>query len=155
MRDPVTSTRIAIDDDWDSFVGSGRFVYALKPDEVNVFAGVSHFTNTEFFVAIMPPYLPAHLELVYLSGVFEVLGGLGILVPKTRRLAGFGLIALLVAVYPANIHMALNPEQFVPEGGSAVGLYVRLPEHVTNESEPRGRFSGNAYIERWSIRDAA
>jgi uncharacterized membrane protein len=89
------------------------------------FAGVGHFTNTEFFVAIVPPYLPAPHALVYASGVFEILGGVGVLLPATRRLAGYGLLALLVAVYPANIHMALHPELF-PEM-SPTALYVRLP----------------------------
>jgi uncharacterized membrane protein len=87
--------------------------------------GVVHFTNTEFFVSIMPPYLPWHVEIVYISGVFEILGGLGVLVAPTRKWAGYGLLALLVAVFPANIHMAMNPELFpdVPE----MGLYIRLP----------------------------
>ena len=89
------------------------------------FAGVGHFTNAEFFIAIMPPYLPWHAALVYISGVFEILGGIGILVPATRRLAGWGLLALLVAVYPANIHMAMNPELF-PDMPPAA-LYGRLP----------------------------
>jgi len=87
--------------------------------------GVAHFTDPDFFVAIMPPYLPLHLELVYLSGVFEILGGVGILVSRTRRFAGWGLLALLVAVYPANIHMAMNPELF-PDMSPAM-LYARLP----------------------------
>lgn len=92
-----------------------------------VFAGVAHFTDPDFYVAIMPPYLPAHLELVYLSGVFEILGGLGVLLPATRRWAGWGLVLLLFAVYPANIHMALNPEQFESASLPRWALYARLP----------------------------
>jgi len=88
-------------------------------------SGVNHFVNPEFFIAIMPPYLPAHAELVALSGVFEILGGLGVLVPRTRSLAGWGLVALLIAVFPANLHMALNPELF-PDVSPAA-LYFRLP----------------------------
>jgi uncharacterized membrane protein len=90
-----------------------------------VTAGVNHFTNPDFFVAIMPPYLPAHLELVYLSGVFEILLGVAVLVPKLRSLAGWGLIALLLAIFPANLHMALHPELF-PDI-EPVALYIRLP----------------------------
>jgi uncharacterized membrane protein len=87
--------------------------------------GITHLTNSDFFVAIVPPYLPAPLMLVYVSGVFEVLGGIGVLVPATRQLAAYGLLALLVAVYPANIYMAMNPEQF-PDIAPAA-LYARLP----------------------------
>ncbi len=92
-----------------------------------VAAGVGHFINTGFYLSIMPPYLPAHPELVYVSGVFEILGGLAVLPLPTRRLAGYGLIALLLAVFPANIHMALNPETYVAGGMPLWGLYVRLP----------------------------
>ena len=88
-------------------------------------AGLNHFLNPDFYVQIMPPYLPAHLELVYLSGAFEVIGGVAVLIPSLRSLAGWGLVLLLLAVYPANIHMALNPESFpnIP----ALALYLRLP----------------------------
>ena len=72
----------------------------------------------------MPPALPLHLEAVYISGFFEVLGGVGVLVPRLRKIAGWGLFALLVAVYPANIYMALTPQAFpdTPLGA----LYFRL-----------------------------
>ena len=87
--------------------------------------GIRHFTSPEFFTAIVPPYLPSPLALVYISGVAEIAGGIGVLVPATRRWAGYGLLALLVAVYPANIHMALNPDQFPDMSPTA--LWVRLP----------------------------
>lgn len=90
-----------------------------------VAAGVNHFVNPAFYVAIMPPYVPAPLFLVYLSGFFELLGGLAVLPRRTRAAAGWGLMVLLLAVYPANIHMALHPELF-PEA-PAWALYARLP----------------------------
>lgn len=88
-------------------------------------AGANHFVHPDGYVAIMPPDLPAHLELVYISGVFEMLGGLGVLFSHTRKLAAWGLIALLIAISPANVHMALHPEQF-PDIPAWV-LYARLP----------------------------
>jgi len=88
------------------------------------YAGIDHLVSPDFYVSIMPPWIPAHLELVYLSGVFEVMGGVGVLIPRFRALAGAGLVALLVAVYPANLYMAFNPELFpdIP----VAALYVRL-----------------------------
>ena len=86
--------------------------------------GVDHFVNPDFYLDIMPPAFPLHAEAVYISGFFEVLGGIGVLVPRLRKIAGWGLFALLVAVYPANIYMALNPEIF-PDIPVTL-LYIRL-----------------------------
>lgn len=88
-------------------------------------AGANHFVSPDFYLQMMPPYLPAHRELVILSGVLEILGGLGVLIPRLRSTAGWGLVLLLLAVFPANLHMALNPELF-PDLGAAA-LYARLP----------------------------
>ncbi|PCJ57510.1 MAG: hypothetical protein COA79_15880 [Planctomycetota bacterium] len=88
-------------------------------------AGFAHFLVPSFYVNIMPDYLPAHLMLVYISGVFEMIGGLGVLIKSVRKLAGMGLILLLLAVFPANIHMALHPELY--PSLPSWGLYIRLP----------------------------
>ena len=74
--------------------------------------GITHFTNPDFFVAIMPPYLPFHLEIVYFSGFLEVLFAGLLVLPSKRQLAGNLLIALTLAVTPANIYMWQNPEAF-------------------------------------------
>ena len=92
---------------------------------VFIAAGVNHFVMPTLYVAMMPAYLPAHLELVYLSGFFEMLGGAAVLSSNLRRAAGWGLIALLVAVLPANVNMAVHPESF--PGLSPLALWVRLP----------------------------
>jgi uncharacterized membrane protein len=92
-----------------------------------VYAGVSHFTRPEPFEAIVPRWLPAPLLLVYVSGVVEILGGLGVLLPLTRALAGWGLVALLVAVFPANLQMAVDAERWAADGIPSWALYVRLP----------------------------
>jgi len=90
-----------------------------------VAAGVNHFRDPGFYLKIMPPYLPFHLFLVYLSGFFEVALGLLLFVRRYARPAAWGIVALLVAVTPANLHMALNPELY-PEFGRAA-LWLRLP----------------------------
>ncbi len=90
-----------------------------------VLAGLNHFINSGFYLKIMPPYLPWHLFLVYLSGLCEIALGLLLLIPKFTSLAGWGLIALLFAVFPANIHMAVNHQLF-PEFSPTV-LWLRLP----------------------------
>ncbi|HYL97934.1 MAG TPA: DoxX family protein [Blastocatellia bacterium] len=88
-------------------------------------AGLNHFIHTDFYMNIMPPYLPAHLFLVYLSGVCEAVLGLMVFVPKFTALAGWGLVALLIAVFPANIHMALHPQLY--PNISPLALWIRLP----------------------------
>jgi uncharacterized membrane protein len=90
-----------------------------------VAVGVYHFVRPEFFVAIVPPYLPRPYELVLVSGAFEILGGLGLLIPRLTVSAAWGLIALLIAVFPANVDMARHPEAF-PQFPPAV-LWGRLP----------------------------
>lgn len=92
---------------------------------VMLVAGLNHFVNPEWYVQIVPAALPAPEALVYLSGAAEALGALGTMHPRTRRPAGWFLIATLVAVYPANIYMALNPDEFssLPQWG----LWARLP----------------------------
>ncbi|SFQ29808.1 DoxX family protein [Hymenobacter arizonensis] len=93
-----------------------------------VLAGVWHFVHPATYLAIMPPQMPQPLLLVHLSGVFEILGGLGLLFRPTRRLAGLGLLVLLVAVFPANVYMALIHEQLGIPGWVAWGrLPLQLP----------------------------
>ena len=88
-------------------------------------AGANHFINPRFYRAIMPDYLPAHDELVAASGVAEMVGGAALMGPRTRRFGGWWLIATLIAVFPANLHMALHPERYknIPRNA----LYARLP----------------------------
>ena len=92
-----------------------------------VFAGVMHFIIPASYVGIMPPWLPWHLGLVYLSGIAEIAGGIGLLIPRTRRAAGIGLVLLLIAVWPANLQMLLNARAAgVPSWHEAL-LWLRLP----------------------------
>ena len=88
-------------------------------------AGIYHFVNPVFYLKMMPPVLPAPLFLIYLSGVFEIALGILLLISKFTHFAAWGLIALLIAVFPANVYMAMNPQVF-PEF-SSTALYLRLP----------------------------
>jgi uncharacterized membrane protein len=91
-------------------------------------AGVAHFAWTRTYANVVPPYLPAHRELVLISGAAEIAGGLGVLVPQTRRAAAVGLAILLIAVLPANLWMARNPEGF--PGIPPWALWARLPLQI-------------------------
>ncbi|MCH8741677.1 DoxX-like family protein [Patescibacteria group bacterium] len=90
-----------------------------------IFNGVNHFLSTEFYLVIMPPYIPFHLELVYLSGVIEIFLGILLLAKKLRKPASWGIIFLLIAIFPANIY-------HLTSAGAGLGtplwaLLVRLP----------------------------
>jgi len=102
----------------------GRVLLAV----VFVVGGLLHFAFTAVYVSIVPPFLPAPVLLVQVSGVAEVLGGIGVLVPWTRRLAAWGLVALLVAITPANVYMAVEHARWaaIP----AWVLWARVPLQV-------------------------
>lgn len=92
-----------------------------------IYVGIQHFIDPDFFLAIMPDYLPLHLEAVYLSGVFEILLGGMLMFKKSRKVAGWGLIALLLAVFPANIYLAQNEIAQQSINISQTAAIVRLP----------------------------
>jgi uncharacterized membrane protein len=107
-----------------------HFIARIALSILFLVAGVGHFTHTAGFERIVPPYLPSPRVLVYVSGIFEILGALGILLTSTRTFAGWGLVALLVAVFPANIYMAtanIKFGSFPPEPWMA---WARLPLQV-------------------------
>lgn len=87
--------------------------------------GLLHFLRPEYYEQIMPGYLPAHRELVLVSGAAEIAGGLGVALHQTRRAAGVWLVALLILVFPANINMAVHSERFASIAPAL--LWARLP----------------------------
>jgi uncharacterized membrane protein len=93
-----------------------------------VLAGINHFVNPDVYMPMMPPYLPWHRGLILLSGAAEVGLGLAVLVPALRHASAWGIILLLIAIFPANLHIALHN---VPLFGNAEGFgawnWVRLP----------------------------
>jgi uncharacterized membrane protein len=94
-----------------------------------IWIGIKHFTTPAPFVRIVPSFLPAPLALVYVSGVFEILGGIGLLVDRVHKQAAWGLVALYIAVFPANINMAVNDIQ-PPDPADHIPswvLWLRLP----------------------------
>lgn len=102
-------------------------VFCVLLTVVMLLAGAAHFTMTATYVAIMPSYLPAPLALVYLSGVLEILLALALQVPSLRTKAAWGLVALLLAVLPANINQAVHNLQPPGLEMSPTMLWVRLP----------------------------
>ena len=90
-----------------------------------VVAGMGHFMATQMYIRIMPDYLPDHRALVLLSGAAEIAGGVGVMVPQTRRAAAWGIVLLLIAVMPANVWMVHHPERF--PGIPLWAMWLRLP----------------------------
>ncbi len=93
-------------------------------------AGVLHFVKPAPYLAIMPPWLPAHALLVQLSGVAELAGGIGLLLERWRRSAGIGLIVLLVMILPANVQMLLNDQARGAPTREITLLWLRLPLQI-------------------------
>jgi uncharacterized membrane protein len=91
------------------------------------FVGVLHFATPDPFVKIVPPSLPHPLLLVYISGFFEIAGGVGLLVPRVSQAAAWGLILLFIAVFPANINMAINQIDLPGIPDSSILRWGRLP----------------------------
>lgn len=89
--------------------------------------GITHFLDPAAFAAIVPKALPAPFALVYVSGIAEIAGGVGLLIPKTRRWAAWGLIALYIAVFPANVNMAIHHLPLGAEPVPSWALWARLP----------------------------
>jgi uncharacterized membrane protein len=94
-----------------------------------VFAGLMHFVKPRAYERIMPPYLPAHRELVFASGVAEIAGGAALMAPDPalRTAGAWWTVATMAAVFPANVHMALHPERYKDVPGGKNALYARLP----------------------------
>jgi uncharacterized membrane protein len=93
-----------------------------------ILAGINHFLNPNLYLQIMPPYLPWRNFFVYLSGVLEILFGALLFVPSWATVAAWGVIFVLITVFPANLHMALNAQDFSPL--PSVLLWLRLPFQV-------------------------
>ena len=94
-----------------------------------IVAGLAHFAAPHLYDPMMPSWLPAesHRPLIYLSGLAELAGGIGVFTPRFRRPAAWGLIALLVGIFPANLHVALDPAAGEAFGFSRTALWLRLP----------------------------
>ena len=116
---------------------AGRFVGALKISPAArarvgltlffLFTGVGHFVRAEEMAEMLPPAVPYRLELIYFTGVLELLGAAGVWVPRLTRLTGLFLILMLVGVLPANIYSAINRVEFGGHGAGPAYLLVRVP----------------------------
>jgi uncharacterized membrane protein len=92
-----------------------------------VLAGALHFVMPTVYKPMVPPYLRAPEALVYASGAAQIVGGSGLMTHSTRQAAGWWLIATLIAMFPANVHMAMSPDEYPGFPGGARALWARLP----------------------------
>lgn len=92
-----------------------------------ILSGLNHFVSADAYIAIMPDYLPWHPELVFVSGVAEVALGVAVLIPATRVTAAWGLILLLIAIFPANLYVAVNDLAYVGNEPNTILNWLRLP----------------------------
>lgn len=92
-----------------------------------IFTGATHFLMPEKYLEMMPPSVPVPILMIYISGFFEILGGIGLIVSWTKRWAAYGLIALLLAVFPANIYVAVSNVQLGGFMSEAIYQWLRLP----------------------------
>lgn len=104
-----------------------KYILIIISSIFYVLVGIKHFIDPNFFLAIVPPYLPYHLELVYISGLFEILFGVMILFPKYRYWGSVGLILLLIAVFPANIYLFQSVDAQKAIGATQEIATWRLP----------------------------
>jgi uncharacterized membrane protein len=108
-----------------------------RRDRMRVAAGVAfivaslpHFTSPERYLPMMPPFVPAPLAMIYVSGVAELLGGIGLLIPRTARPAAWGVVALLIAIFPANIYVAISGVNAAGLPSSPWYTWSRLPFQI-------------------------
>jgi uncharacterized membrane protein len=101
----------------------GRVILAI----LFLLSGCLHFIAPQTYIKIVPPYLPAHLPIVYISGAAEILGGIGLLIPSTRQVAAWGIVILLIAILPANIYMATAHLPAPGVMGQSWAQWLRVP----------------------------
>ena len=92
-----------------------------------ILSGLNHFVSADAYIAIMPDYLPWHSQLVFLSGLGEVGLGIAVLIPATRVAAAWGIIVLLIAIFPANLYVAMNDLPYVGDEPNTLVNWLRLP----------------------------
>lgn len=110
-----------------ALIDNYKFFTILVMSFMYVFIGIRHFTDPQYFLDIVPPQLPFKLFLVYLTGLIEVVGGVAILSPKSRKAGAYLLIFLLVSVFPANIYLYVSETPQNLLGISKIDALIRMP----------------------------